>query len=198
MTIRVYLAGEGASELGSRAGDRAYQTDDTPGVLVALLRQVRSDGWKVAGARDWKQFKKLRTGARGHADQKNVKAAALDARASGCDVLVFSRDADNDPDREAAVQEGIELAQAAEPSLRIVGGCAVKAIEAWILAIQGRRRTQDLGRQPAKQAVAATHFADLVKIIDERGLSSIPEDATSLRRWLERAKSALLEQTPSP
>jgi hypothetical protein len=39
--LLVFLGGEGRNELGSWAGDPAYQSDDEPGVIKALLQRTR-------------------------------------------------------------------------------------------------------------------------------------------------------------
>jgi hypothetical protein len=49
--IRVILAGEGKNELGSFAVEAPFRGDTPePGVVEALLRQIRPDGWQVVDA----------------------------------------------------------------------------------------------------------------------------------------------------
>lgn len=131
MTLRIFLCGEGRTELGSRTGDPVHQSEDQPGVLESLLRNVstassrpddaRRTGpdWHVAAACEWRHVKQLQVG-KGANDAKRVLKLAQKAKEANCDVLVFSRDV------------------------------ATKA---------------DLDR--------------------------LPDDATSLRRWLDRARTAL-------
>lgn len=189
--LKVFLCGEGANELGSRARERAYQTDDQPGVIQALLRKVRSDGWRVGGAVTWKNIRKFRAGGAAHADTTNVRGAALDAREHGCEVLAFVRDGDGDVERRDAITAGIASAQGAE--LKIVGGVAVPAIEGWILALRGEARTEErsraqLGARLGTEAKNTTVYVAAVELADR---SSIPLDASSLRDWLRRADQVL-------
>jgi len=48
--VGVFLSGEGANELGSRAGDPSYQSGNNPGVIQAPLTQVQKGG-RVGGYR---------------------------------------------------------------------------------------------------------------------------------------------------
>jgi hypothetical protein len=42
--VQVFLGGEGRNELGSWAGEPAYQHDDEPGVIKALLLRTQPEG----------------------------------------------------------------------------------------------------------------------------------------------------------
>ena len=92
-------------------------------------------------ARVWGSIRKYRAkpGA-DHQDTHNVLGLALDAIEAKCEVLAFSRDIDKDPKRAAAVEAGIALIPktfAKAPD--VIGGVAVPALEAWILALLGHR-----------------------------------------------------------
>jgi hypothetical protein len=194
VTLRVYLAGEGATELGSRAGDPAYQTGDEPGVLERLLARVRDDGWCVVRARQWKDFRKLRVGIHAPNDQKNVLAAALDASEAGCDVLAFSRDQDRDGARRAAIEAGIAEVSGTYPQIRVAGGVATQCIEAWILVLLGRPRTEELSCQAAVRAVedaGCTGWREMATRVTDCDLAGRAADAGSLGAWLDRARVAL-------
>jgi hypothetical protein len=190
--VKVFLSGEGPNELGSRFGHRAYQSDDRPGVLHALLARVRASGWEVGGACEWKRIRKYRAGRFDHEDTRNVLGVALDAREAGCDVLAFSRDMDRDAAREDAVEEGIRLVE----GIGVIGGVAKPTIEGWILALLQERRTEDMSPRRAEEklverGVPAKDGAGMVRVVEEAVLERIPEDAASLRRWLERAEHHL-------
>jgi hypothetical protein len=196
--LKVFLCGEGANELGSRARERAYQTDDQPGVIQALLRKVRSDGWRVGGAVTWKNIRKFRAGGAAHADTTNVRGAALDAREMKCDVLAFVRDGDGDAWRSRAIDEGIELAERdGGRALAIVGGVAVPAIEGWILALRGEARTEERsrGQLGARLGADAKSTDAYVAAAEAADLSALPGDARSLRAWVGRAEAALLARS---
>ena len=159
--LRVFLAGEGSNELGSRVGPRAYQTDDAPGVIATLLRRARAEGWVVGGARGWNSNGKRSFVARPNAsfargigrarfereDTRIVLVVANDAIEAGCTVLAFLRDADKDEGREQAVQEGVEkIAEMFDARLETVGAVVVPKLEAWVLAALGNGGTEGLTR----------------------------------------------------
>jgi hypothetical protein len=194
---KVFLCGEGPNELGSRFGHRAYQSDERPGVLHALLARVQPTRWEVGGAREWKRIRKFRTGGAPHEDTHNVLGAALDAKEAGCDVLAFSRDRDRDPDRHGAIEEGIRripLAFSSPPA--VIGGVAVPTLEGWILALLKEPRTEDLTPKRAEEAledkgVKLKDGEAMARVVEEADLSKLPADATSLAAWLARAKAVL-------
>jgi hypothetical protein len=55
---RVFLAGEGESEIGSWANGPEYRDNNYPGVLETLLRKVKETGWTIEAARQWKSLRK--------------------------------------------------------------------------------------------------------------------------------------------
>jgi hypothetical protein len=196
--VKVFLSGEGANELGSRAGHRAYQSDERPGVLHTLLARIQPHGWEVGGATTWARIRKYRVrGA--HADTGNVLGVAVDAIEAGCHVLAFSRDVDDDPDRERAIEVGLaripaEFSERGPPD--VIGGAAVPAIEGWILALLGQRGTESLGTKKAVRALVDKGVEEkdgtaMVAVAAEADLDAIPTDAASLRKWLERGRGVL-------
>jgi hypothetical protein len=195
--VKVFLAGEGANELGSRAGDPAYQSDKRPGVLCVLLSRIQATGWIVDRARDWKSIRKYRACGAGHDDTRNVLGVALDAKEARCDVLAFSRDLDRDPARREAIEEGIRLVPSAFPAAPdVIGGVAVPALEGWILALLGERATEEMSPKRAQDALAAKGVARkdgaaMTRAAEAADLDRIPHDATSLHEWLARARAVL-------
>lgn len=194
--VKVFLAGEGSNELGSRSGHPSYQSDDRPGVLYALLLRVQPTGWQVIGARDWKSIRKYRAGKASHADTHNVLGAALDAIEAHGDVLVFSRDLDNDSAREAGVNEGIAQIPSISQHLRVIGGVAIPKLEGWILALLGEKGTEELSPSGAEAALVKREVARkdgmaMADVVASAELDKIPPDARSLRSWLSRAQAVL-------
>lgn len=194
---KIFLCGEGSNELGSRVGHRAYQSDDRPGVLHALLTRVQPTGWEVGGAREWTNIRKFRTGGASHNDTHNVLGAVLDAKEAGCDVLAFSRDLDKDRDRGSAIEEGIRRAPSAFASPpKVIGGIAVPTLEGWILALLQERQTEDLTPKRAGEAlknkgVKPKDGEAMVRIVEQADLNTLPDDAASLSTWLKRANDVL-------
>jgi hypothetical protein len=197
--VRVFLSGEGANELGSRAGHRAYQSDERPGVLHTLLARVQPDGWEVGGATTWASIRKYRVRGAAHADTGNVLGVVVDAIEAGCDVLAFSRDVDGDAERKQAIDDGIaripeELFAQGPPD--VIGGVAVPAIEGWILALLGRRGTERLSTERAVRSLAESGVEEkdgpaMSAVAERADLDAIPADAASLRAWIERAREVL-------
>ena len=172
----------------------SYQTDDDPGVIAALLRAIRRDGWSVAGACQWRTIRKLDARRPTPSDERNVLALALEAKRAGADTLAFVRDADEDEARPRIIDEAIARARGEVPDVDLVGAAAVPVLEGWLLAIQGEHRTEDLSKTAARARLSergvqtTAHMVDIARGIDERRL---PEDAGSLRQWSRRAMEVL-------
>lgn len=195
--IRIILAGEGRNELGDWWVEDAFRPEiPEPGVLEALLRQVRHDGWQVVGALRWTRLPKLQVGIGKKGEEQNVRRAFHHAKKRGCDILVFSRDRDGPKfaHREEDIERAIAALSAEQGGPRIVGAVAVEKLEAWVLAVSGQRRSEDLRRPEGRLGeigVPPKDTAAMIALVDRCGLSGIPDDAVSLRKWLARAKGAL-------
>ncbi len=191
--IRVFLAAEGRNELADRKGDEVYQTDRYHGVVEALLRQVRAEGWTVVGSIDWHHLHNLEVNAPGKGEARNVHRAHWKARKANADVLVFVRDRDRKRATQRNVEEAIVDAEASGV-LPIVGGVAIETLEGWLFAITGKAGSESI-RRPADEIASLglrkKHTADYVAHIEKHGLSRIPDDAQSLKRWIARAQRAL-------
>jgi hypothetical protein len=195
--LKVFLSGEGRCELGSRAGDRFYQNDDEPGVLQKLLRRTRPEGWIVGGACDWKSIRKFRTGVAGHADTRNVLGAAKDAKDSGCRVLAFVRDRDNDRERPAAIEAGMKrIEEKISNPPAVVGGVAIPKLEGWILAMLGEKDTEKMSPGKAERILEnkkgiskseAGATKTMVRVVETADLVQLPTGCDSLKKWLELA-----------
>ena len=198
--IRVFLAGEGASELGSRSGHPVYQSDGAPGVLQSLLRAVRTEGWEVAGAIDWRHIRKLRANAPGEGDGRSVLAAALHAVEQGASVLAFTRDRDRDEGREEAIERAVEEAER-DRAIAVVGGVAIETIEGWLIALTGEARSESI-RHPEKEmprlSLGQKHAADYAAHVRKHGLGRVSPDARSLLRWIDRARRAFESSSAAP
>lgn len=200
--VLVFLGGEGRNELGSWAGDPAYQSDDEPGVIKALLLRTRPDGWKIFGAQEWKRIRKYtdhgrfpadtRRLIRGSHEERAVLGLVLDARERGAQVVAFVRDQDDDPDRTETIAKAVERARAHFSNIQVVGNTAVPALEAWILATMGETGTESLGKAKAQSLLAERGITATAAMVGEvLANRSLPEDAIHLRSWLAQAQEAL-------
>ncbi len=195
--IRVFLAGEGKNELGGRIGPPSFHNPDKRGVLEALLRKIRNYGWEIGGAREWKSYRKFKARGIVDAETRAVLGAALDAREANCHVLAFCRDQDNDASRHEAIETGIKyLANDESSALDVIGGIAVPTLEGWILALLARRKTDLMSPTRARESCIAAGIPDkdtdaMVRIVEDANIDMLPDDATSLRRWLDRARAVL-------
>jgi hypothetical protein len=125
-------------------------------VLEALLRRCQPDGWVVIDARLWKSVPMYRAGAgMGGAEARKVRQLGVLAQHSGCDVLVFTRDADKDDARVREIEEAVDRTQ---------------------------RELTGRGYCTREQ---------FVELVEGANLDALPDDALSLRRWLERARRGL-------
>jgi hypothetical protein len=202
VTAKVWIVGEGNNELGryDRGGVRG------PGVLEALLTRVCASGWKCTGKVEWNFIKKFRAGGAhtagpSHGDYLNVLGLVLTAYEEASDAVAFSRDVDNDPDREAAVSAAIEWIRSEGWKIEVIGGVAKPAMEGWILALRGVPNTDDMSRRRAsdhlaKHDIDAKSTDQYVGTAEEAALGEppgfcLPIGAESLRAWLATAHDAL-------
>lgn len=194
-SLAVFLGGEGPNELGSRAREPQYQDDSEPGVVQALLRRTRSDGWEVIGATLWKRITTLRARGPTPNESQNVKGLVLEAQRAGAAVVAFVRDADGDPARVEVVHAAIREAEE-DFGLAVIGGVPLPVLEAWILAMLGERSTESLSKAAAQRrlerhGVPLKQTAPMAQTAEEFRLEALPEDAVGLRAWLARAREVL-------
>jgi hypothetical protein len=196
MHVKVWLGGEGASEIGSRdiGGERK-------GAIEALLLRLEPTGWKVEGGTVWHRIPKYKARAgieigENHGDIRNVMGLVLQAWEKACEVVAFSRDVDADDERAEAVRLGIEKAEMTYPAVAIIGGVAKPAIEGWILALLGEANTDEMSRlrtleRMKNRSVEEKNADAYVAIIEAASLDSVPRGCDSLIRWLEVARKKL-------
>lgn len=185
--MKIWLGGEGPTELGGWFSEPPYRDPAKIGVLEALLRRIRKDGWSIEGATRWTKIRKFKAGDHRSKEQRNVLGLVLQAKEAGCDAVAFTRDRDRDPEREASINEAIsEANDAAE--IEIIGGVAVEEIEGWILALKGQRKSE--AHSDPKRELTDTDREEFVDTIESADFSKIPDDACSLEAWLERAEKA--------
>jgi hypothetical protein len=189
--VKVFLAGEGKTELGDLADHPSYRQDPPePGLLEALLRRLHPSGCSVAGAVKWKDIHKYRAHDRCRAEVRNVMGAAVQAKDAGCRVLAFSRDRDGDEQREKDVMTGIHRARAEiDGCPDIAGGMAVEAIEAWLISMQGDHRAES--RSDPRSLLRDADLAAKRAIVETANLDKLPSSARSLQTWLDRAAKVL-------
>jgi hypothetical protein len=201
----VFLAGEGANELGGWHVERAYRAEQpTPGVLETLARHVAPAGWEVRDAMKWKDIPKLQVGSKGKgAERKVILAAHLHAKERGCTVLLFTRD--RDAPKYAARQLEIERAldELSDSSVAVAGGVCVERLESWVLAVAGRSKTQAMGKDKSDAeleslGIAAKDTAAMVEHVHRLGIAAVPSDAASLHAWLARVSACLGQASDSP
>lgn len=194
--IRIYLGGEGVNELGSRAGHPAYQTDDKPGIIQALLLKVKADGWCVVGATTWSRIRKYRAKGSSLNEERNVLGLIEAAKRANADAVAFIRDADGDAKRSEVISNAIVKGGEIFPSLDIIGGTAIPVLEGWILAVRGVRGTEQMSKVKAQSLLVASGITQketsaMVEAIESMDPDMLPTDAVSLQSWLALAHDAL-------
>lgn len=193
--MKVFLAGEGKTELGRHALTREYAAASKDVGLEALVRRHDGD-LEIVGAELWKsKVPKLGVGKGiGGAETKTVRGLALMAAEKGAEALVFARDRDGDRARQRDVEAGLDAARRENPTLRIVGGVAIEMIECWLLALRGQRRSQTCHDPKGELAnqYGVTNLEQKVELVQEAKLEpgAIPADAESLLTWLKQARDA--------
>lgn len=183
--IRVFLAGEGPSELGSSAN--APWPSETPGFIELTARRIRPDGWVVAEARTWRSFKKYQAG-RAKGDGRNLAAALLAAEEAGARVALLLRDTDGDLRRRA------DLADVPLPDW-VAFGTPHRNLEAWLVALEGRSGTEAMGTSKLPKRENLDAVANVIAAAD---LDHLPRDAETLRDWLSRVRTAFSAEEGDP
>ncbi len=191
--MKVLLAGEGRSDLGDWSGLPEYRPERPgPGVVEALARRVCPGSWEIGESVQWKDIRKYGVGGHRSAEERNVLGVALKAHELGYDAILFSRDSDGSQRRVEQVEDGIGHTGTEFPEIGVAGGCAVRCLESWLLALQGQKRTESRGRAKTRlQETGIEGTAAMVESVEQADLDQIPADAKSLRRWLERARTTL-------
>jgi hypothetical protein len=194
--LEIYLGGEGPNELGSRAGDPVYQTDDNPGVIQALLLKVQTEGWCVVGATTWSKIRKFRANGPSLNEERNVLGLIEAAWRAEADAVAFIRDSDGDADRSRVVAEAIEKGGRIFSTIDIIGGTAIPVLEGWILAICGVHDTERMSKAKAQsrltaQGIAVKNTLAMVDAVKAMNPDTLPQDAVSLKRWLASARRIL-------
>jgi hypothetical protein len=74
-------------------------------------------------------------------------------------------------------------------------GVAVRMLEAWVLALAGRSRTETMGRDGLAAGLKDLEVDDkdtraMVAVVEAADLGRVPADATSLSAWLDQARRA--------
>lgn len=189
--VGVFLSGEGRNELGSRAGDPSYQTDDEPGVVEALLQRVQEGGWKAVGALQWSRIRKYSARGPMSAEERNVLGIVLEARRAEARAVAFVRDADGDRERTKIIERASERAREEFPDIEVIGGTPFPVLEGWLLALMGEMKTEELGKAAAHKGVEEKNTAAMVGIVETADLTRIPKDARTLRSWIQAARETL-------
>ncbi len=191
---RVFLVGEGPNELGGWAKEPQYVDPDEVGVLQALLEGVAPGAFEVVAARPWSAGgRSFRRGGATTAEARRVAAWFLDAQEKHCDLLVYVR-------AESHAQ-GRAKGAADHPTVDVVGGLAIQAIEGWLLALRGEPKSERVKARAGKKRVqdaGLTCTADMVECVRGADLDRLPPDAHSLRAWLDQARAVFTPpQSPS-
>lgn len=193
MTLRVFIVGEGANELGRFVHHPARRADhaNLRGVIEAFLQKLLTD-FEVVDGRAWSKVPSYQQG-KGHNFQKKILAAALLARAAHCQAFVFLLDQDNEPARIQAVESALQELTAPEFGLSSAGGVAIPLLEGWILALLGHSGTEGLRPKRAtaeleKQYGIKKNSQKMVEVIEAADLKAISKDARAFTMWLDQIR----------
>lgn len=198
---KLLIAGEGRNELGRWAVEASYRDSNEAGVLEALLRKVKPEGWKISGGVLWRKIPKYKVGAHRGAETRNVLGLMSYAKDRGFDGVVFSRDRDSEKpegrERERDVQDGLAAIESVLPGAPpCAGGMAIERLESWLLAIGGAprseaRKSDSVDAWLSERAVPAKDTKAMVAFVERANLDHIPSDAVSLRAWLDSVRRLL-------
>ncbi len=181
--IRVCVGGEGPNDIG--------RPDQHDGAVQVLIRKIGGDRLMVVRSRRWKDIKKFKAGDHRNPEERNVLGLALEASETKCGALVFVRDRDEDVERERMILAAIDKATLTFAELRVAGGVATEALEAWVLAAKGEAKSEThrhpkLRLEQRHQLRTTAEKVAAFESLDERKL---PKDAKSFRTWIQRVRA---------
>lgn len=186
MTQRVFLAGEGRTDIGSAGAHPSYQAPGDCGVLGALLSRLVDHEFEVVGGVYWKKIRHFKPGSFRSREERLVLGLALMAKEAFCDVVGFCRDRDGDSDREQDVENAIDDVT----GIQVAGGVAIEETEAWVLALLG-----ETGSESHADPKSVLHdrgvgtSSQMVDIVNDADLGGLPLDAASLVLWIGRVRN---------
>jgi hypothetical protein len=194
--MKILLAGEGPDDIGDWSAEIEYRPTAESfkrGVVEVLLGRLAPESWRVANGVRWKKIRKYRSGEHRKPETRNVQGLALQASEAGYGAVVFSRDRDRSVQREKDIVAGIEQSQ--RFGVRVLGGCAVEELEAWILALLGVAHSESSADAKARlrdeHGIAGRE--QMVEVVEAADLDSAAIDAGSLRVWMNQIRSAVAE-----
>ena len=192
--MNVYVAGEGPHEIGKWAEnpERRGSSKRGDGVLAALFRKVHLDEIQVIDGKKWSLAPKYRAGAHATADQRCLRQLAHLAEEAGAEVFLWSRDLDKIERREDELLTELgALREKYADDLFVVGGVAVRCLEAWIAGLaQLHVRPEELAVSRAAALVAENELdseSRMVSLIRDGALDV--SRTPSLHAWLELARA---------
>jgi hypothetical protein len=195
--VKVLLAGEGKTELGTWGAAEPYRSPAVKGLLESLLDCCAPDSCSVADGVPWRLIRKFSIGGHRSAEQRNVLGLALRALETGCDAIAFVRDRDRREEREAEIEAAIRESERLFPNVAVAGGVAVEAVESFVLTMMGDARAEAHGDPKAVlEGRGCISLEQKVAIIRDANLATLAPSAASLQRWLERARKALGSTQP--
>lgn len=189
--IRVFLAGEGATELGGWADSIAYR-EKVPrlGVLEALIqREAPGASYQIVDAVIWKRIRKYRAGEFRSAERRTVLGLALMAKEASADAVVFSRDRDGEAERVGWIEAAIDDARELYASVTLAGGVAIEETEAWILSLGGDTRAET--HADPKNVLNSHGIRGTNAMVDAIANATNLRTCSSLAAWLDRVSAAL-------
>lgn len=99
----------------------------------------------------------------------------LEAYENAADAVAFTRDMDNDPEREDAMTAALAWIRSESGWLiDVIGGVAKPTIEGWILALRGVPNTDEMSRPRALAHLAehgARSTADDVDVVERQSFA---------------------------
>ncbi len=149
----------------------------------------------------WSKIPHYQAGAHRGAEARTVLGLVQWAKERKFDAILFSRDRDSakreGKERERSFNEGLEAIASQLPSHpAIVGEMAIERLESWVLAVAGQRKSESLPDAKVDtlllaQGVKAKDTEAMTSLIHKYRLVQIPDDAVSLRSWLNKIDKLL-------
>ena len=199
--MKLFIAGEGLDEIGDFVHERAYRPAKCRGgIIEALLRRVVASGWTIVDGCPWRRIRKFAFGRDMHGrERRNILGLVDQAAEAGCEVVAFVRDRDGEKDRHASIELAIAEVRECGFGMAVIGGTAIEATDAWILACLGETRSEDLTdpKITLQDRFSVSTSAGKTEIVESANWDKLPTDASSLRTWLQRATAVLGRLQPN-
>ena len=198
MKLKVFICGEGPSDIGRWARQPEYREQyDSHGLIGAIARKVADGEWEICDGLVHKNVPAYRANRIGDSGEVRKLFGAIEmAREAGCDVLLFARDIDGQQDRSAELRRAAVDLEARGNNITAVA-LVDPCIEGWALELLGERSKHGWRKTAAKEQLALRWNSSIEGTAAEWDGKTEPL-SDDLKLWLDDVKRVLSSADASP